>query len=98
MHVSKSSHRSTRRPLSDPIVSWSFKRSNIERDKKAPGPEVLQGKDTVTLGKSTELSGLSMWEFIEFLSENNVAVIDYSEEQLGKEFKSIERLRKALKS
>ncbi len=39
-----------------------------------------------------------MWEFIEFLSENNVAVIDYSEERLGKEFKSIERLRKALKS
>jgi predicted HTH domain antitoxin len=52
----------------------------------------------LSLGKSAELSGLSMWEFIEFLSGNNVAVIDYSEEQLGKEFKSIERLRKALKS
>jgi len=52
----------------------------------------------LSLGKSVELSGLSMWEFIEFLSENNVAVIDYSEEQLGKEFKSIGRLRKALKS
>ena len=52
----------------------------------------------LSLGKSAELSGLSMWEFIEFLSENNVAVIDYSEEQLGKEFKSMERLRKALKS
>jgi len=52
----------------------------------------------LSLGKSAELSGLSMWKFIEFLSENNVAVIDYSEEQLGKEFKSIERLRKALKS
>src|SRR4030042_6989492 len=25
----------------------------------------------LSLGKSTELSGLSMWEFIEFLSENN---------------------------
>jgi hypothetical protein len=33
-----------------------------------------------------------MWEFIEFLSENNVAVIDYSEEQLGKEFKSVDKL------
>ena len=52
----------------------------------------------LSLGKSAELSSLYMWEFIEFLSENNVAVIDYSEEQLGKEFKSIERLRKALKS
>jgi predicted HTH domain antitoxin len=52
----------------------------------------------LSLGKSAELSGLSMWEFIEFLGENNVAVIDYSEEQLEKEFKNIERLRKALKS
>jgi len=56
-------------------------------------------KDKIlSLGKSAELSGLTMWEFIEFLSENNVAVIDYGDEQLKKEFRSIEKLRKALKS
>jgi predicted HTH domain antitoxin len=52
----------------------------------------------LSLGKSSELSGLPMWEFIEFLGENNVAVVDYSEEQLEKELKNVERLRKALKS
>jgi len=56
-------------------------------------------KDKIlSLGKSTELSGLSMREFIEFLGENNVAVIDYSEEQLEKEFKNVERFRKVRKS
>lgn len=35
----------------------------------------------MSLGKSAELSGLTTWDFIEFLGENNVAVIDYSEEQ-----------------
>jgi predicted HTH domain antitoxin len=55
-------------------------------------------KDKIlSLGKSAELSGLSLWDFIEFLGENNVPVIDYSEEQLSRELKSVEKLRKALK-
>ncbi len=52
----------------------------------------------LSLGKASELSGLSIWDFIDFLGENNVPVIDYSEEQLDREFKSVEKLRKALKS
>ncbi len=53
-------------------------------------------KDKIlSLGKSAELSGLSMWDFIEFLGENNVAVIDYSDEQLEKEFQSVKQLGKA---
>jgi predicted HTH domain antitoxin len=50
----------------------------------------------LSLGKSAELSGLSMWAFIEFLGENNVPVIDLNEEQLAAEFESVEKLRKAL--
>ncbi len=51
-------------------------------------------KDRIlSLGKSVELSGLSMWEFIEFLGENNMAVIDYNEEQLEREFKSVRKIR-----
>jgi predicted HTH domain antitoxin len=54
-------------------------------------------KDKIlSLGKSAELSGLSMWEFIEFLGENNVPVIDFDEEQLAAELDSVEKLRKAL--
>ncbi|MBM3211270.1 UPF0175 family protein [Candidatus Poribacteria bacterium] len=55
-------------------------------------------KDMIlSLGKSAELSGLSIWDFIEFLGENNIAVIDYNEEQLDKEFESVEELKKVLK-
>lgn len=54
-------------------------------------------KDKIlSLGKSAELSGLSMWDFIEFLGENNVAVIDYSKEQLDREFDSARKLKEAL--
>ena len=38
-----------------------------------------------------------MWDFIEFLGENDVAVIDYGEEQLDIELKAVEKLRKASK-
>jgi predicted HTH domain antitoxin len=56
-------------------------------------------KDKIlSLGKSAELSGLSMWEFTEFLGNNNVAVIDYNETQLEREFRNVDKLRKALKS
>ena len=31
----------------------------------------------LSLGKATELSGLSKWDFIEYLSGNDVTVVDY---------------------
>ena len=55
-------------------------------------------KDKVlSLGRSAELSGLSKWDFIEFLSENNVPVVDYEEEELAREFETAEKLGKRLK-
>jgi len=54
-------------------------------------------KDRIlSLGKSSELSGLPMWDFIEFLGENGIPVVDYDNEQLNKEIESVENLRKAL--
>ena len=53
-------------------------------------------KDKIlSLGKSAELSGLPMWDFIEFLSKNDVAVIDYDEELLDIELDAVEKLGKA---
>jgi len=53
-------------------------------------------KDCVlSLGKSGEFSGLSLWEFIEFLGENDVPVVDYDDEQLKYELNSVEEMRKA---
>ena len=53
-------------------------------------------KDRIlSLGKSAEVSGLSLLEFIEFLGENNVPVVDYDNEQLKYELNSVEEMRKA---
>ena len=54
-------------------------------------------KDRVlSLGKSSEVSGLSLWEFIEFLGENDVPVVDYDDEQLEYELTSVKEMGEAL--
>jgi len=52
---------------------------------------------TLSLGRSAELSGLSKWDFIEFLSDNNVPVLDYEEDELAREFETAEKLVERLK-
>lgn len=51
----------------------------------------------LSLGRSAELSGLSKWDFIEFLSDNDIPVLDYEEEELAREFETAERLGKRLR-
>ena len=51
----------------------------------------------LSLGRSAELSGLSKWDFIEFLSDNNVPVLDYEEDELAREFETAEKLVERLK-
>ena len=51
----------------------------------------------LSLGRSTELSGLSKWDFIDYLNENAVPVVDYDEEELAREFKTAEKLTKRLR-
>ena len=54
-------------------------------------------KDRVlSLGKSAEFSGLSLWKFIEFLGENDVSVVNYDDEQLKYELNSVEEMRKLM--
>ncbi|MDM8549377.1 UPF0175 family protein [Desulfobacterales bacterium HSG2] len=52
----------------------------------------------LSVGKAAELSGLSRWDFIEYLSDNNVPVIDYDDDELGREFETAEKIAEALKS
>lgn len=51
----------------------------------------------LSLGRAAELSGLSKWDFIEFLSDNDVPVLDYEAEELEREFETAERLGERLK-
>jgi predicted HTH domain antitoxin len=56
-------------------------------------------KDRIlSLGKSAEVSGLSLWDFIEFLGENHVAVVDYDDEQVSYELNSVAEMKKAFES
>ena len=51
----------------------------------------------LSLGKAAELSGLSKWDFIDYLGENEVPVIDYYEDELQRELRSVDRLKERLK-
>jgi predicted HTH domain antitoxin len=51
----------------------------------------------LSLGTSARLAGLSRWEFLELLSENGIPVLDYSREELAREFEAVDKLEKDLK-
>lgn len=46
----------------------------------------------LSLGKAAELADMSQWEFIEYLSDNNIPVIDYDEDELRREFDSVDKV------
>jgi len=78
------------------LSSHGLSKAAIARESKKLLALKCYREKILSLGKSAELSGLSMWDFIEFLGENNVPVIDFSEEQLAAELESVEALRKAI--
>jgi predicted HTH domain antitoxin len=51
---------------------------------------------TLSLGKAARLAGMSQWQFIEFLSDNDVPVIDYQDEELEAEFAAVDALEAEL--
>jgi len=50
----------------------------------------------LSLGKAAELAGLSKWDFIEFLSDNDVPVVDYDDDELVREFETSEKVLERL--
>ena len=51
----------------------------------------------LSLGRAAQLAGLSKWDFIEFLSENNVPVLDYDEDKVARELGVAQKLTESLK-
>ncbi|HLG30232.1 MAG TPA: UPF0175 family protein [Candidatus Brocadiales bacterium] len=80
------------------LSSHGFSKEVISKESKKLLALKCYRDKILSLGKSAELSGLSMWDFIEFLGENDVAVIDYGEEQLDRELDSVRKLKKVLKN
>ncbi len=51
----------------------------------------------LSLGRAAELSGLSKWDFIEYLSENYVPVIDHDQDEIKRDFETSDMLSERLK-
>jgi predicted HTH domain antitoxin len=52
----------------------------------------------LALGRAAQLAGLSKWDFTEFLSENDVAVIDYDQDEITREFETAGRFSERLRT
>jgi predicted HTH domain antitoxin len=46
----------------------------------------------LSLGKAARLAELNRWDFIDLLAEQNVPVINYSDDELAAEFEAVEQL------
>ncbi len=51
----------------------------------------------LSLGRASELSGFSKWDFIEYLSDNGVPVVDYDQDEMKREFETADNLSERLK-
>lgn len=51
----------------------------------------------LSLGRAARLAGLSRWDFLELLAENDIPALDYSREELDREFEAVDKLEKDLK-
>jgi len=73
------------------LASHGLSKEVISRESKKLLALKCYKDKILSLGKSAELSGLSIWDFIEFLSKNDISVVDYDEEQLDIEFNIVEK-------
>ncbi len=49
----------------------------------------------LSLGKAAELAGMSRSDFIEYLSDSDIPVLDYDEDEMNKEFVAAEAIVQA---
>ncbi len=76
------------------LASHGLSKEVISRESKKLLAIKCYRDKTLSLGKSAELAGLPIWDFIEILSKNGVDVINYDEEQMNIELESVEKLKK----
>ena len=51
----------------------------------------------LSIGKTAQLSGLSIWDFVEYLGENDVPAVDYDQDEIKREFETVDELSEKLK-
>ncbi len=79
------------------LSSVGLTKDKLAREsKKLLALKFFKGK-LLSLGKATELSGLSKWDFIDYLGENEVAVVDFDDDEIGRELRAVDQVKKRLK-
>ena len=79
------------------LSSVGLTKDKLAREsKKLLALKFFKGK-LLSLGKATELSGLSKWDFIDYLGENEVAVVDFDDDETGRELRAVDQVKKRLK-
>jgi hypothetical protein len=58
--------------------------------------QFYKGK-VLSLEKATELSGLSKWDFIDYPGENEVAAVDFDDDETSRELPAVGQAKKRLK-
>jgi predicted HTH domain antitoxin len=66
-------------------------KERIANESRKP-PALKYFKDKIlSLDRAAELAGLSKWDFIEYLSENKVPVVNYDEDEISREFETVKK-------
>ena len=52
----------------------------------------------LSLGQAARLAGMSRWQFIELLAENDVPVLEFNDEELVDEFAAVAQLARQLRN
>lgn len=68
-----------------------FRNQLAEEAQRLLAVRFLQGR-VLSLGQAARLAGMDRWAFIDYLSENAIAAIDFGDEELTDEFAATERL------
>ncbi len=76
-------------------ASGVFRNDLAEKSRRLLALRFYQER-TLSLGKAARLAGMSRWEFVDFLSENGIPVLDYSDEELATEFAAVDQLQREL--
>jgi len=75
------------------LSSSGYSKGRISAEAKRLLAAHLFQDGLLSLGKAAELADLNLGSFIDFLNKLNIPVIDYDEDELEDEFKTIEKIR-----
>lgn len=78
-------------------VYATLRTQGIFRDKLAERAQRLLAirffqERLLSIGQAARLAGMDRWQFIEFLGQNEVAVLDFNDEELADEFTAVAQL------